>query len=91
VSALRPKADIVHGGGDVPLYPQKRTSLSTAAMSALCQKRTSRWAFDIIGAEALAGITMKLRRRRPTPAVQVDGTPIAIGGDDTDGVVHECR
>ena len=27
--------------GRCPLYPRKRTSLSAAAMSALCQKRTS--------------------------------------------------
>src|SRR5262249_8678524 len=31
-----------HMFGSCPLYPQKRTSLSAIAMSALCQKRTSR-------------------------------------------------
>ena len=34
------KADIGGGLAECPLYPQKRTWISTAVMSALCQKQT---------------------------------------------------
>ena len=35
-------------GDQCPLYPQKRTSLTTTEMSALCQKQTFRPLLDII-------------------------------------------
>jgi hypothetical protein len=46
-----PKRGRVLINSPCPLYPQKQTSCSTVAMSALCQKQTSTASFDhLVGA-----------------------------------------